>query len=113
NLIAFFSLSFGILMVSRVVLAISGGLYFVVATSYAAKLAHPSKRGSAIATVITGFTVSLILGVPLGTFIAAYMDWRYIFLFLALVTLLNLLLLSKYIPTLEGQKPISLKQQLL
>lgn len=68
NIIAFFSFNFGILMFSRIVLAMRGGLYFVVATNYAAQLAQPTKRGSAIATVITGFTVSLILGVPIGTF---------------------------------------------
>ncbi|TYS89835.1 MFS transporter [Rossellomorea aquimaris] len=112
NIIAFFSINFGVLMFSRIVLAISGGLYFVVATSYAAQLAQSTKRGSAIATVITGFTVSLILGVPIGTLIAAYMDWRYIFLFIAVVTLFNLVLLNKFIPKLAGNKPTSLKQQL-
>jgi MFS transporter, DHA1 family, putative efflux transporter len=71
-----------------------------------------TKRGSAIATVITGFTVSLILGVPIGTLIAAYIDWRYIFLFIAVVTLFNLVLLNKFIPKLAGNKPTSLKQQL-
>lgn len=113
NIIAFFSFNFIILMISRIVLAMSGGLYFVVATSYAAQLAEPTKRGSAIATVITGFTVSLILGVPIGTLIAAYLDWRYIFLFIAVVTLLNVVLLNKFIPKLAGHKPISLKQQML
>lgn len=38
NIIAFFSLNFGMLMFSRIVLAMSGGLYFVLATNYAARL---------------------------------------------------------------------------
>ncbi|RAN86890.1 MFS transporter [Bacillus sp. SRB_28] len=113
NIVAFFSYNFGMLMFSRIVLAMSGGLYFVVATIYAAQLAEPAKRGSAIATVITGFTVSLVLGVPIGTFIASFMDWRYVFLFIASITLIDLLLLNKYIPKLKGNKSISLKQQLL
>lgn len=113
NIIAFFSINFSMLMFSRIVLAMSGGLFFVVAISYAAKLAQPANRGSAIATVITGFTVSLVLGVPIGTLIAAYMDWRYIYLIIAVVTLINLILLNKYIPKLDGNKLIPLKQQLL
>jgi DHA1 family putative efflux transporter-like MFS transporter len=113
TIIAFFSVNFGLLMLSRIVQAMSGGLYFVVATNYAAQLAQPEKRGGAIATVITGFTVSLVVGVPIGTLIAAYMDWRYIYLIIAIVTLINLILIHKFIPRLEGSQPTSLKQQLL
>ncbi|BBI33552.1 MFS transporter [Cohnella abietis] len=113
NIIAFFSINFSMLMLSRIVLAMSGGLFFFVATHYDAQLAHPAKRGSAIATVITGFTVSLVLGVPIGTLTAAYMDWRYIYLIIAVVTLINVMLLNKFIPKLAGSKPISLKHQLL
>lgn len=113
NTIAFISSDFNLLVISRIVMAMSGGLYFVVATNYAAKLAQPSKQGSAIATIITAFTVSLVLGVPIGTFIATYIDWRYIFLFIAAVTLINLLLLTRLIPKLVGNESLSFKQQLL
>ncbi|MGG1663443.1 MFS transporter [Brevibacillus sp. NRS-1366] len=113
NMIAFFSFHFGMLMLSRIILAMSGGLYIVVAINYAAQLAQPAKRGSAMATVITGFTVSLALGVPIGTLIAAYMDWRYIYLIIAVVSIINLMLLNKFIPMLKANKQIPLKQQLL
>ncbi|MDN8590499.1 MFS transporter [Paenibacillus sp. 11B] len=113
NIIAFFSLNFGMLMFSRIVLATSGGLYFVIATNYAARLAPPGKQGSAIATVITGFTVSLVLGVPIGTFIAAYMDWHYVYIMIAIIAFINFMLLYRFIPQMEGNPPLSLKQQLL
>ncbi|WHY18538.1 MFS transporter [Paenibacillus sp. G2S3] len=113
TIMSFFSVNFSMLMLSRIVQAMSGGLYFVIATNYAARLAEPTKRGGAIATVITGFTVSLVLGVPIGTLIAAFMDWRYIYLIIAAVTLINLILINRYIPKLEGTKSISLKHQLL
>ncbi|MGE6578011.1 MFS transporter [Paenibacillus xylanexedens] len=113
NIVAFFSLSFGMLMFSRIVLAMSGGLYFVLATNYAARLAPSGKQGSAIATVITGFTVSLVLGVPIGTFIAAYMDWHYVYIMIAIIAFINFMLLYRFIPRMEGNPSLSLKQQLL
>lgn len=113
NIIAFFSLNFGMLMFSRIVLAMSGGLYFVLATNYAARLAPSGKQGSAIATVITGFTVSLVLGVPIGTFIAAYMDWHYVYIMIAIIGFINFMLLYRFIPRMEGNPSLSLKQQLL
>ncbi|MFE3575040.1 MFS transporter [Lysinibacillus sp. NPDC059133] len=113
NILAFFSFNYALLMLSRVVLAMSGGLFIVVATNYASYLAKPGKRGSAMATVITGFTISLALGVPIGTFIAAYIDWHNIFLIIGGVTLLTIILLSKYLPKLDGETPMPIKEQLL
>jgi Arabinose efflux permease len=111
NLIAFFSDHFGVLMVSRIVLAMSGGLYIVIATHYAARLAQPDKRGNAISIVMTGFSISLVLGVPFGTLLAAYMDWRYIFLIIAALTMINLLLLYRFIPKLDGDEPTPWRHQ--
>lgn len=112
NLVAFISNDYIILMLSRIIMAMSGGLYIVVATNYAAQIATVDKRGSAMATIITGFTVSLVLGVPIGTFLAAYLDWRNIFLIIAFVTVPLLLLLYKLLPSIKGNKPVPLKKQI-
>ncbi|QOV12006.1 MFS transporter [Viridibacillus arvi] len=113
NVLAFASTGYWTLMASRIVLAMSGGLYIVIATNYAAHLAEPGKKGSAMATVLTGFTVSLVLGVPIGTFIATYIDWRYIYLILAISALLNFLLLKRLIPKWQGNRSLPVKRQLL
>ncbi|GAA0414463.1 MFS transporter [Virgibacillus salarius] len=112
NIIACFSYDYALLMISRVIMAMSGGLYIVVATNYAAQISTPEKRGGAIATVITGFTVSLVLGVPIGTYLAAYVDWRYIFLIIAFITVLILYFLYKRLPWIKGNTPLPFKQQI-
>ncbi|MGX9292329.1 MFS transporter [Bacillus sp. A015] len=111
NVVAFFSHHFVLLMLSRVIMAMSGGLYIVVATNYAAQIAPPEKKGSAMATVITGFTVSLVLGVPIGTFLSAHVDWHYIFLIIALGTACLLILLYQLLPRMKGHSHVPLKQQ--
>lgn len=45
NIVAFFSYDYFLLILSRVIKAISGGLYIVVATNYAAQIAITEKRG--------------------------------------------------------------------
>ncbi|PRS48571.1 MFS transporter [Bacillus sp. MZGC1] len=112
NVVAFFSHHFVLLLLSRVIMAMSGGLYIVVATNYAAQIAPPEKKGSAMATVITGFTVSLVLGVPIGTFLSGHVDWHYIFLIIALGTACLLVLLYQLLPRMEGHSHLPLKQQL-
>lgn len=111
NFIAFLSHNFIMLLLSRIIMGMSGGLYIVVATNYAAQLASPKRKGSAIATVITGFTVSLVFGVPIGTFLAGYFDWHYIFLIIAFGTILLLMGLYKLLPSIKGNQALSLKQQ--
>ncbi|MNW25126.1 Purine efflux pump PbuE [compost metagenome] len=113
SILAFINVNFALLMLSRIVMAASGGLYTVVATSYAARLAPPQQQGRAIATVITGFSISLVLGVPFGTLLSVYMDWRYIYLFLAIAALVNAVLLQKYIPKFEGSVALTWKEQWL
>ncbi|MEB2271242.1 MFS transporter [Bacillus safensis] len=112
NMLAFFSHHFALLLLSRVIMAMSGGLYIVVATNYAAQIAPPEKKGSAMATVITGFTVSLVLGVPIGTFLSGHVDWHYIFLIIALGTACLFTLLYQLLPLIEGHSHLPLKQQL-
>ncbi|MDI4571251.1 MFS transporter [Bacillus stratosphericus] len=112
NVLAFFSHHFMLLMLSRVIMAMSGGLYIVLATNYAAQLAPPEKKGSAMATVITGFTVSLVLGVPIGTFLAGYVDWHAIFLIIAIGTTCLLFLLYRLLPPMEGHSYVPFKQQM-
>ena len=65
-----------------------------------------------MATVITGFTVSLVLGVPIGTFLSGHVDWHYIFLIIALGTVCLFLLLYQLLPRIEGHSHLPLKQQL-
>lgn len=112
NVLAFFSHHFMLLMLSRVIMAMSGGLYIVLATNYAAQLAPPEKKGSAMATVITGFTVSLVLGVPIGTFLAGYVDWHAIFLIIAIGTACLLFLLYRLLPPIEVHSHVPFKQQI-
>ncbi|MFP7334546.1 MFS transporter [Shouchella clausii] len=112
NLIAFSSVNYWMLLTARIIMAMSGGLYIVIATHYASSLAAPQKRGNAMAIILTGFTLSLVVGVPIGTFASAYVDWRYTYLFLAFITFITLIFLMRLIPSREGNPGMPLKQQL-
>ncbi|MDQ0060566.1 MFS transporter [Paenibacillus harenae] len=103
---------FGFLMASRVVLALSTGVFVVTALTVAAKLAPPEKQGSAIATLVMGFSTSLIIGVPLGRVAAAAYDWKFIFAGIGLLGLVAILLILFTIPRTEGEEPVPIGRQL-
>lgn len=103
---------FGFLMLSRIVLGIGMGVFIVTAFSLAAKLAPPGHQASALATVTMGFSTSLVIGVPIGRFIAASFDWKVIFWVIGLLCLLAIFAVAKMIPATKGEAPVPLGKQL-
>lgn len=103
---------FGFLMASRVVLALSTGVFVVTALTVAAKLAPPEKQGSAIATLVMGFSTALIIGVPIGRVAAAAYDWKFIFAGIGLLGLVSILLILFTIPRTDGEEPVPIGKQL-
>jgi DHA1 family inner membrane transport protein len=76
NLIAVVAPSFGVLLLARAGVAVVAGVFEVVATATAAALVPERQRGRAIALVVAGFSVALVVGVPAGTLIGLVLGWR-------------------------------------
>ncbi|MGG3641305.1 MFS transporter [Bacillus gobiensis] len=111
NLVALWSPNFTVLMVSRVLLGLSGGLYTVVAMSVLSKLVPPEKLGSAIGTLTIGISGSLVFGVPLGIVVSEWLGWQMAFAMLALLSLFTMTGIVRFIPDLSGGEAIPFKQQ--
>ncbi|UUZ83548.1 MFS transporter [Paenibacillus sp. P26] len=104
---------FGFLIVSRIVLAIGGGVFVISAKTVAAKLAAPGKQAGAIGTVILGFSASLIAGVPIGRIVVAAYGWKVIFVGIGILSLLAIIAVTRTIPPTDGDAPVPLGRQLV
>lgn len=76
NLVAAFSSSFEVLLVARIVMALSSGLFAATAQGTAVALVDDHHRARAIAVVVGGTTVAVAVGAPLGALVAAFAGWR-------------------------------------
>ncbi|GGG61542.1 MFS transporter [Paenibacillus radicis (ex Gao et al. 2016)] len=103
---------FEFLIISRIILALSAGVFVVTSLTVVSSLAPPEKQGSAIATVVMGFSAALIVGVPLGRVIASVYDWKMIFGGIGVLGLLSMLLIAFFIPKMNGEEPVPLRNQL-
>ena len=112
NLLAFLLPGFGPFLFARIIMALGAGLVVVTALNIAAKLAPPDKQASSIATVVMGFTASLIIGVPLGRIMTDAFGWKSVFGGIALFGLIAMIVLFFTIPPTKGDKPVPLLQQL-
>ncbi|PWW38837.1 MULTISPECIES: MFS transporter [Paenibacillus] len=112
NVLAYLLPGYGLFIAARVLMALGAGVVVVTALTVAAKIAPAGKQASSIATVITGFTASLIVGVPLGRMVAAAWDWKLIFAGIAILGVLAMIVIASTIPPSEGEAPVPLKKQL-
>lgn len=61
--------------------------------------------------IIIGFSMALVVGVPLGRLISSIVNWRFIFLGIGVLAILFLLAILYAIPAVHGDKPVPLTQQ--
>ncbi|SMQ77708.1 MFS transporter, DHA1 family, putative efflux transporter [Bacillus sp. OV166] len=112
NLLSVIVPGYGLFMIARIIMALSTGVAVVTVLSIAAKVAPANKKASSIATVVMGFTGSLIIGVPIGRFITSMYGWRFVFIGIALLVLLVIFIILNTIPKMNGEASISLTRQI-
>ncbi|MER9075061.1 MFS transporter [Mesorhizobium sp. M0904] len=76
NVAAALSSSFELLLIARIVMALSSGLFAATAQGTAVALVDDHHRARAIAVVVGGTTVAVAVGAPLGALVATVAGWR-------------------------------------
>lgn len=90
--------NFELLMLARVLVSVVHGTYFGIAAIVAVSIVAPEKRGFAVALILSGLTVSNILGVPGGTAIGNAFDWRATFWAVGAIGLVATLAIAFFLP---------------
>jgi predicted MFS family arabinose efflux permease len=67
---------YGWLVAARVVTALSQAVFWSIAVVAAAGLFPAAERGKAVAGVMSGGALAILLGVPAGTWIGQHLGWR-------------------------------------
>src|SRR5699024_1418266 len=75
-------------------------------------LAAPEQVGRAVGTVAAGLTISLFVGVPLGSLLGTAFGWRPTFMVVALLTLLVRMINARMLPPVPGAAGIGVRTQL-
>lgn len=112
NFITSVSHSFEMVMITRILQGISGGTAIVVAMAVATRLVEREKRGTAIGIILMGLSSSLVLGVPIGTFLSSMIGWKALFAAIGVITLIPLIVVYRRIPSMKEQEPVTLRMQL-
>nr|WP_273386367.1 MFS transporter [Cohnella zeiphila] len=112
NVLCGFASSYGLMLAGRIIAALGASIFSPTAVAVASAVSAPEKRGRALSTVISGQTVSLILGVPFGTWIALTFDWRATFWIVGGVALVAAIVIRLLFPAVPAAGSIGLKERL-
>ncbi|WP_211267344.1 MFS transporter [Nonomuraea candida] len=98
NWAAAFTGSYAVLMGLRVVAALAAAAVVPSAYAVAASLAPPGRQGRYLALVMGGLTGSLMLGVPIGTWVGGAYGWQATFGLGGLLGLVALVAVARTLP---------------
>lgn len=85
-------------MIARFVAGLPHGAYFGIASLVAASLVPPHQRAKAVARVMMGLTLALLIGNPLAAWLGQSLDWRYVYAFVGLIAVVTLTMVISVLP---------------
>lgn len=112
NIISALSGSYELLIFSRVITAVVSGVLVALSMSIASDIMPESKKGPIIALIFAGFTISNVIGVPIGTLIGQLGNWQLTFWFTTLLGIISLVMSIFILPKKMKVQKASAKEQL-
>jgi len=101
--------SFAVLNLGRVIAAAGAGIFTPIAAAVAAGLYPEAQRAKVLAGVFFGLTLSQVIGVPAGSWIAYTFGWRWAFWIVVVLTLPLAVLIWRLVPAGLRFQPVSLR----
>jgi predicted MFS family arabinose efflux permease len=93
--------SYQLMLCGRAITGAFGGLMGATVFSIVGDVFTEERRGAAMGTVMSAFSLASVLGVPIGLWLA-HVSWRVPFVGLAFVSVILILLATQILPPLRG-----------
>ena len=101
---------FYMLMLSRMGVACAHAIFWSIVTPLAVKTAPEGKQSTALSFIVSGSSIAMIVGLPLGRTIGLYAGWRATFLIIGAVALIILCILAAVLKKTSGESNFSIRK---
>lgn len=102
--------NFAMLMAARLCVACAHAVFWSVASPMAVRVVPQRCHALALSTIVTGTSVAMILGLPLGRIVGLYLGWRMTFLCVAAAAALTFAYLLVVFPPLAAGERFTPRQ---
>ena len=103
NVLSALAPSYEMMMLGRIVAALSHGAFFGIGAVVAANLVPANRKAAAISLMFAGLTLANVLGVPIGIFIGQAAGWRSTFWVISVIGVVSLVGIALLIPATAGR----------
>ncbi|WJV56169.1 MFS transporter [Prodigiosinella aquatilis] len=93
-----------VLYFGRIIGAFAHGVFWSIVGPMAVKIVPQGGKSRAMAIVFGGIAIASVIAVPLGTFISQKVGWQLAFLWLAISSLMIMLVIIYTMPTMQLEK---------
>ncbi len=107
---SFLSVSYGMLMCSRLGVACTHSVFWSVISPIAVRIVPDKYRSIALSMVVTGSSIAMILGMPLGRIIGLHVGWRMTFLSIGIFSAFTFIYTALRLPKLPSRGGFSVKK---
>ena len=104
NLVSAVAPTYEVMLLGRVLAALTHGAFFGIGSVVAASLVAPEKKAGAIAMMFAGLTTANVLGVPLGTLLGQQLGWRSTFWAITVIGVLALAGMATLVPSQPAER---------
>lgn len=104
-----FSTSYYMLMLSRAGVACAHAIFWSIVTPLAVRVAPEGRRSTALSLIVTGSSVAMIVGLPLGRVVGLLVGWRATFLLIAALSAIVFIILAASLPKTPSDNDVSIK----
>ena len=94
--------TYGLLLASRILTGLFGGLIGAQVLSIVADLFGYERRGAAMGAVMSSFAIASTIGVPLALYLANLFSWHAPFIFVVAIGVVIVYLVIRYIPNMDS-----------
>ena len=101
-----------ILLVTRLLTGFAAGTLSTLALSYAGDLFSYEQRGRAMGIISMAYFLAFVIGIPTGAYVTARVGWRWVFVGLAVASVLMLAVTARFLP-LDRKRPAPIALRML
>lgn len=110
QVMSYLSTGYAMLMASRIGVACAHSVFWSIVSPVAVRIVPEHRRQMALSMIVTGTSVAMIFGLPLGRVIGLHVGWRMTFLSIGIVSFVTLAYLALTLPKVQSQGGFSFSQ---